>query len=52
MILECDMEKDEYLHVKTDKETKVKLRKHLKREGICKHLKVIWEGTLMKKKNE
>ena len=52
VLLECDMDKDEYLHTKSDKETKVKLRKHLKKEGVCKHLRAIWEGTLLKKKSE
>lgn len=52
ILLEADMEKDEYIKTKDDKETKCKLRKHLKYEDVCHHLRVIWEGTLQKKKKE
>ena len=52
ILLEADMEKDEYLKTKDDKETKCKVRKHLKRDGVCRYLKAIFEGTLMRRKNE
>jgi hypothetical protein len=52
ILLECDMDKDEYLHTKDDSQAKYKLRKHIKLEKVCKHLKTIWEGTILKKKSE
>ena len=52
MLLECDLDKDDYLKTKDDKEAKVKVRKHLKKQDICKHLRTIWESTLLRKKNE
>ena len=52
MLLECDMEKDEYLKAKQDKDTKKMLRKHLKKPTVCKYLRAIWEGTILRKKKE
>jgi hypothetical protein len=46
------MKKDEFLHTRDDKEAKSKLRKHMKQPGICKQLKAIWEGTLLRLKKQ
>jgi serine/threonine protein kinase len=50
MLLEADLDKEEYIHTNNETEARLKLRKHLKKEGVCKHLRAIWEGTMLKKK--
>lgn len=35
MLLEVDLDKGEYIHTNNETEARLKLRKHLKKEGVC-----------------
>ena len=52
MLLEADMDKDEYIYTNNETEARLKLRRHLKKEGVCKRLRAIREGAMLKKKLE
>ncbi len=52
IILECDMEANEYKQVMEESESMMKAPKHLERPGVCEPIKKIIRGTLLKKNIE
>jgi serine/threonine protein kinase len=48
VILECDMEIDEYKQVMTERAGLLKAEKHLEKVGVCNNIKAIIRGTIMK----
>jgi hypothetical protein len=50
IILESDLETDEYLSVDSERSCYWKAEKHLKREDVCHHLKMIIRGTILRGK--
>ena len=52
IILEADMEIDEYFSVKDERSSKRKVFEHFNREQTCKHLKVLLRRTLLVPKIE
>jgi hypothetical protein len=48
IILESDLEIDEYLIVNSEREGLLKAEKHVKSEKVCPHLKTILRGTLLR----
>lgn len=47
IILESDMEKDEYMVINSERGGLGKAAKHLEMKGVCRHLKAIVRGTLL-----
>ena len=47
MALECDMEKDAYLHVMTERGVKAKVNEYLNEKGTCPELRNLLRRTLL-----
>ena len=52
IILESDMEKDEYFSVKEERGSINKAATHLERPAVCRHLKEIVRRTVLVKEEE
>ena len=52
IILESDMEKDEYFAVNQERGSIVKATAHLDKPGVCRHLKEIVRKTVLVKEEE
>ena len=50
IILESDLETDEYLSVNNARSIEWKAEKHIKREDVCPQLKQIIRGTILRGK--
>jgi hypothetical protein len=48
IILESDLETDEYLSVNNSRSIECKAEKHIKRENVCPHMKQILRGTILR----
>lgn len=48
MILESDMDVDEYKQVMTERAGLQKASKHCEKAGVCMHLKTLIRGTILK----
>lgn len=45
--LECDMERDAYLTVMSEKIAKIKVKEYLEEKGTCEHLKNLLRRTIL-----